>query len=257
MILKNLHLFAFCLSSSLLFAIPPASIPEELYDSYTLEKTIPVLDWYRDDSYSENETKFYSREEIDANIEIVKQQGTGYYGITDTWLYDLLGTFPIEGKEVGIIGSALPWYESIVIAFGGKPITVEYNTLSTDHPSLEVLSVAEFEKNPRRFDLLLSISSIEHDGLGRYGDPINPQGDLEFMNKAKNFLKPGGKMILAVPVGQDALVWNVHRIYGKIRLPMLLKGWKVLAHFGWDTSMLNAPLGYHIYQPIFYLTPEE
>jgi len=27
------------------------------------------------------------------------------------------------------------------------------------------------------FDMVFSFSSIEHDGLGRYGDPLNPNGD--------------------------------------------------------------------------------
>ncbi len=31
------------------------------------------------------------------------------------------------------------------------------------------------------FDMALSISSFDHDGLGRYGDPLDPVGDLKAM----------------------------------------------------------------------------
>ena len=32
-----------------------------------------------------------------------------------------------------------------------------------------------------RFDVVLSISSVEHDGLGRYGDALDPDADLHAM----------------------------------------------------------------------------
>ena len=42
------------------------------------------------------------------------------------------------------------------------------------------------------FDFAASFSSIEHSGLGRYGDPIDPIGDLREMLKIKCMLKKGG-----------------------------------------------------------------
>ena len=40
---------------------------------------------------------------------------------------------------------------------------------------------AYFEKNTDTFDSVVSFSSIEHSGLGRYGDPLDPDGDLKTM----------------------------------------------------------------------------
>jgi hypothetical protein len=37
---------------------------------------------------------------------------------------------------------------------------------------------------------------VEHDGLGRYGDPINPFGDLESIARARCLLKHGGILFL-------------------------------------------------------------
>lgn len=39
-------------------------------------------------------------------------------------------------------------------------------------------------------------------------------------------LRPGGSMLLAVPRGSDGIVFNHHRIYGPIRWPMLINGWR-------------------------------
>jgi SAM-dependent methyltransferase len=75
----------------------------------------------------------------------------------------------------------------------------------------------------------LSISSFEHDGLGRYGDPVDANGDLKAMERMRRVLKPNGYLILAVPVGVDTIKWNAHRKYGRVRLPVLLRLWSLVA----------------------------
>jgi hypothetical protein len=40
-------------------------------------------------------------------------------------------------------------------------------------------------------DFVFSFSSWEHDGLGRYGDPIDPWGDVKAMQRASCYVKPG------------------------------------------------------------------
>ncbi len=44
----------------------------------------------------------------------------------------------------------------------------------------------------------------------------------------KSIIKEEGILFLSVPVGIDKLVWNLHRIYGELRLPKLLLGWEIL-----------------------------
>ena len=242
---------------SIAFSEPPREIPEELMDRYTLNRTIPVLYKYLNNSYPSVEPLFYSKSTIDAYIKKVKQHEVNYYGPTDTWLYEALEKYPIRDKDVVIIGSSIPWYESIVLAYGGRPTTIEYNTIDTDDDRIKVLTVEEFNKTPRKFDVLISISSIEHDGLGRYGDPLNPEGDLEFMATAKErYLNEGGCMIIAFPVGSDCLVWNAHRIYGTYRLPLLIEKWNTINTFGFNIDELQRSPDADIYQPVFYLSPK-
>ena len=59
-------------------------------------------------------------------------------------------------------------------------------------------------------------------------DPINPDADLAAMSKATTYLKQGGLLFLAVPVGRDGLYWNSGRVYGKARLPLLMEQWDLL-----------------------------
>jgi SAM-dependent methyltransferase len=154
------------------------------------------------------------------------------------------------------MGSVTPWYESITLSKNGVPFTIEYNKIISEDPRIHTYTVAEFNQNPRKFDAVLSISSFEHDGLGRYGDPLDPFGDLKAMQKCKNLLVDGGIMFLAVPIGPDTLCWNAHRIYGRIRLPLLLEGWEVIDSFGFDqTDFDNNTNKNGCHQPVFVLKP--
>lgn len=49
--------------------------------------------------------------------------------------------------------------------------------------------------------LAIFICSFDHDGLGRYGDPINPWGDLLAMQTVQRVLYEGGHLFLTVPIG--------------------------------------------------------
>lgn len=55
---------------------------------------------------------------------------------------------------------------------------------------------------------------VEHIGLGRYGDPLNPQGDLLAMRELARVLASGGSLLFVVPVGKPRVCFNSHRIYG-------------------------------------------
>ena len=114
------------------------------------------------------------------------------------------------------------------------------------------MTVSEYENNPLQFDVIVTISSLEHDGLGRYGDPLDPWGDVKTMTKIKGMLKEGGLLFLSVPVGQDAIYWNAHRVYGTLRLPLLLKEWETLETCGFSPIDLLTP-GYSGHQPVFVL----
>lgn len=54
---------------------------------------------------------------------------------------------------------------------------------------------------------------VEHIGLGRYGDPIDPQGDLKAISELKRVLAEGGNLLFVTPVGKPKIMFNAHRIY--------------------------------------------
>jgi SAM-dependent methyltransferase len=52
---------------------------------------------------------------------------------------------------------------------------------------------------PESFDAVVAISSLEHIGLGWYGDPVDPEGDCRAVRRVAEWLKPGGLFYFDVP----------------------------------------------------------
>jgi len=229
---------------------PPHKIPLSLINDYTLSGRIPVQYRYYDESTIS--LKKWGKEKIDKAINTAIKRMPGNYGPTDNDLYRALDMFSIDGKDVLVVGSFHPFYEGVALAYHAKKVIIsEYNVPICDDNRIQYVFIDDISG---KFDVIFSISTFEHDGLGRYGDPLNPNGDIEAMKAVKKLLKDGGMIFLSVPVGADCLSWNAHRIYGKIRLPMLLDGFDLV----WSSVDLNLektyglPIGKFI-QPIFVL----
>jgi hypothetical protein len=90
------------------------------------------------------------------------------------------------------------------------------------------------------FDLVINCSTIEHVGLsGRYNAREEPDGDLVAMRALCRLMKPDGHMLLTLPLGQDAVVRPLHRIYGPARLPRLLAGYSRTEATFWRKAQAN------------------
>ena len=146
--------------------------------------------------------------------------------------------YAIKNKHVAVIGTVRPWAEAILINLGAaKVTTIEYNRIILKHPKVRVMTPFKFAKKflsrtSDTFDTAFSYSSIEHSGLGRYGDPLMPYGDMEAMAQIWCATKPGGYMFLGLPMTPSrkkcVLEFNAGRKYGYIRMQHLTANWKVL-----------------------------
>jgi SAM-dependent methyltransferase len=71
---------------------------------------------------------------------------------------------------------------------------------------------------------LSSLHAVEHIGLGRYGDPVDPAGHLKAVAELERILAPGGELYFSTPVGRQRLVFNKHRIFDPLAVPRLFGG---------------------------------
>lgn len=71
-----------------------------------------------------------------------------------------------------------------------------------------------FEANS--VESLSCMHTVEHVGLGRYGDLLDYDGDIKAINELKRVLAPKGTLLFVVPLGaKDTICFNAHRIYSK------------------------------------------
>jgi hypothetical protein len=227
-------------------------IPAEHKTAFTMEGVVPVLDRYFNQKPKQDKITEYRWPQILKYALRVLGRRTQYYGLTDTFMYRALSKHKVRGLDLVVMGSVRPWYETMAWVYGAKVTTIEYNKIDSKVGWLSTYQVGSTEVNNLQFDAAFSISSFEHDGLGRYGDPINPDGDLLAMQHTKSIIRKNGLLFLAVPVGKDAVVWNAHRIYGCKRLPKLLQNWELIDSFGFGEELFEKPLGEEI-QPVFVL----
>lgn len=144
----------------------------------------------------------------------------------------------LVNKSLCVIGTWMPWIEAIGVDVGcSKVVTLDYTRSLYEFPNMEWFHVNDYldqvisSQKLEHFDAIASYSSIEHSGLGRYGDPLNPNGDIEAMRQMHCMIKPGGLLFLGLPTNDDGssyMEFNAQRVYGKARLEHLFKGWKFL-----------------------------
>lgn len=76
---------------------------------------------------------------------------------------------------------------------------------------------ADLMNLPFSDDSINSISCmhvVEHIGLERYGDPLDPQGDLKAISELKRVTANNGDLLFVVPMGSQSIIqYNAHRIY--------------------------------------------
>ncbi|GJP64350.1 hypothetical protein CLOP_g21356 [Closterium sp. NIES-67] len=218
--------------------IPWTYIRPSVRDQFTVNGSIRAVENFRGMDATDSGAKPFVWPS--ARIDLMRRRAEGrspavssYGENTTLTFYEAFDKYPVKGKSVLVIGSQVPWLEGMLLAFNaGSITTVDFNKPIADYPGLRQWDIAELDATDETFDVAVSYSSLEHDGLGRYGDPLNPDGDMHRMAKIRGLLNPGGLFLLGVPVGNDTLVFNAHRVYGPIRMPLLLKGWQMLDVFG-------------------------
>jgi hypothetical protein len=77
-------------------------------------------------------------------------------------------------------------------------------------------------------DSLSCLHTIEHFGLGRYGDILDPAGHLKGIQRLQSMVAPGGMLYLSTPVGTERIEFNAHRIFASATMLSWFSGeWEI------------------------------
>jgi hypothetical protein len=134
-----------------------------------------------------------------------------HYFYQGAWLGRKLKGLSVQ-NHVDIASSVLT--VSVLSAFVDT-IFVDYRPLKTNLVGLkslpgDILNLP-FESSSQPSVSCLHV--IEHIGLGRYGDPLNPMGSFEAALELQRILMPEGNLYITLPVGRERICFNAHRIH--------------------------------------------
>lgn len=97
---------------------------------------------------------------------------------------------------------------------------------------------------------LSSLHAIEHFGLGRYGDKIDPEAWKKALYSFERVLKRGGYLYISVPIGEKShIVFNAHRVFAPQSIISELSSMKLV-----DFAFIE---NYNIYEIEDFKTIEE
>ena len=89
-----------------------------------------------------------------------------------------------------------------------RPADLRLDQLTSERVDLLALPFPD-----RSVQSLSCLHVVEHIGLGRYGDPLDPDGDLKAMRELQRVTAAGGSLLFVAPVGRPVIRFNAHRIY--------------------------------------------
>ena len=229
---------------------PPADIPANLVNEYTMDGVASVDTWYFKQRYSGHKAAVNDWDALNLDAKInahsvaeAVQSFITYSVETALYVDSVLNNFTdIIANGAGIVwGSEKPWAEVLLARHGAQlTLTVEYGHISSSHAFIQATTPQKFAslmlQDPKQFDFAFTFSSLEHSGLGRYGDSLNPHGDIEAAIQTWCALKPGGLFFLGLPAvdsgsSDDRIVWNAHRFYGPKRLAQMFAGYEHIQTF--------------------------
>ena len=114
-------------------------------------------------------------------------------------------------------------------SLGYKVTGVDLTNYEFTHPNFtfrrgDFLDI-DFKDN--EFDAIVTVSSIEHAGMGFFSEKERDRGDFMVMDKMHQILKPGGKLLMTVPYGVRGQTKS-YRVYDSKGLKRLLERFKIL-----------------------------
>jgi len=114
------------------------------------------------------------------------------------------------------VGSSIYGFVSHVASFREIEVLDVRPLSPIPHPSIR-FTQADLMHLPQGYesicDSVSCLHALEHFGLGRYGDPIDPQGHLKGFRNLVRMLEPSGTFYLGIPIGKPKICFNAHRVF--------------------------------------------
>lgn len=134
------------------------------------------------------------------------------------------------------IGSRFDGFVTHLASFREVDV-VDIRSISSNVPGVSFRQMDMMQESigqEGRYDSASCLHALEHFGLGRYGDPIDPLGYVKGLNNITKLIKGGGILYLSVPIGRERVEFNANRVFCPEKLIDVAKRFGLrLSEFSW------------------------
>jgi len=147
----------------------------------------------------------------------------GDYFHQDLWIAQkVFKSNPVEHWD---IGSRIDGFVAHLLTFRSVNV-IDIRPLESNLPGLlfHQGDVTNLQIKDNSIDSLSCLHAMEHIGLGRYGDPIDPSGCFKGMQELQRIVAPRGRLYFSVPIGIERIAFNSHRVFDPITIVEAFSG---------------------------------
>lgn len=119
-------------------------------------------------------------------------------------------------KEHFDIGSRLDGFIAHLLAAGIDVRMIDIREFPEEIEHLHTIvddATSLYQIEDESIDSMSALCSLEHFGLGRYGDPVDPEACFKCFEKIQKKLKRGGHLYISLPIGKERVEFNAHRVF--------------------------------------------
>jgi len=146
------------------------------------------------------------------------------------------------------VGSRVDGFVSHLAVFR-KVQVLDIRSLDSTVENIEFLQLDLMKKLPKKFleftDSLSCLHTLEHFGLGRYGDSVDASGHLKGLDNLAEIVAKDGTLYLSVPIGPQRIEFNAHRVFSVDYIIRITKSRFDLKNFSFvdDSGNLHKDVG--------------
>lgn len=114
------------------------------------------------------------------------------------------------------IGSRIDGFVGHLASFRGGIKLIDVRPLESKIPGVDFFcgdATNLSQISDESVESISALCSLEHFGLGRYGDPIDPQAWFKALKEIGRIVKVGGHVYISVPIGKEHLEFGAHRVF--------------------------------------------
>ena len=144
-----------------------------------------------------------------------------YYFYQDTWAAKKV--FEIQPADIVDVGSTALLVGILSQFIPTTSVDVRPLPISLEGLNCKQGSITDLPFHSNSVEFLISMCVVEHVGLARYGDQIDPLGSVKAFQEITRVIRSGGHFLFSVPLShREGLLFNAHRIFSKPQVLMML-----------------------------------